>query len=944
MSRAAGGKKFGKLDVKRVYFGNWLRDYSQAVDVGTVKYVSAEAIRIILWVLGFMSFGYGTKEFEVTMDRLGCYRPEEHIDNPKDYADNEDARQYDRRLRGPVDERRELAVNPQTGLKNYIATENIGIASSAGLVRNLFGRSIQLGRQYARSKNKADLYEALRLLGTGCHCLEDYSAHSNYTELALIEIGERSIFPHVGRRTMMNLPGARQPVSPIITGTFGGVDFLHSVMGEFSDKATQSEISELQGTMANSGQNNSSILQDLLNQVPSGLFGGKDQAATANELQANATAAQMQQTHISPRQPEAWTRQLQEVQKQIYPILQWHDELMQSITEAIDQIPVLPQLIENLQDQLNIFVFSLLAPFILPIINQVKTELNTGSSEIIQSSKDKQLIVFHDDNSTNPTHSMLSKDHFSNVLNEPAGKVASQVLKWVVPQLIACWDDDRIDVDRTLTRIINGVFHHPALRDYGDDGAVDGRRLMFGVVQQWWGQKNEQERQILRDQLSREGVEQGRNHKPGVVDSGHGSCKPLGMPTTKTAQSSGAIGGLAGGLAGGAVLGQIGSALAGESRYDAGYTGGSGMAASSGSSGGLGNFVSQAAGGGAVGGLVGGIAGAVGGDLLGDAFNGSNTNKQKYQSSQYESDGSYTQNVTQIGHTPLQYAGGQQRYEQAEYSQTSFVEGGGREQFQRYEQDDNQGRTGYGQSVIQESRPTYGGGYEHTTENRYERPGGGWESEVRVEGRDSDHGGYYQETKRFSGHGYKKDSDSGSDNEYKKKKKHHKKHGSDGGNADKRRQSFTETEFEETQGDSRYGGQSYGEERTYQQSRPAYETGGHGGGHEFETRRQEGYGSGGRYGSGGGYGNEGGYGAGGGRGGYSSYGEGRDYEAEERTDERPSYGSGGGGFFGGEGRGREEEYVQDERTEEYGGRGGYGGRENEYEDRREEYGGDEDRY
>ena len=45
--------------------------------------VSAEAIRILLWILGFLSFGYGTKEFEVTRDRLGCYRPEEHIDNPK---------------------------------------------------------------------------------------------------------------------------------------------------------------------------------------------------------------------------------------------------------------------------------------------------------------------------------------------------------------------------------------------------------------------------------------------------------------------------------------------------------------------------------------------------------------------------------------------------------------------------------------------------------------------------------------------------------------------------------------------------------------------------------------------------------------------------------------------------------------------------------------------
>jgi hypothetical protein len=57
IAQVAGGEKFSKLDVKRVYFGNWLRDYSQAVDVGTLKYVSAEALRILLWVLGFLSFG-----------------------------------------------------------------------------------------------------------------------------------------------------------------------------------------------------------------------------------------------------------------------------------------------------------------------------------------------------------------------------------------------------------------------------------------------------------------------------------------------------------------------------------------------------------------------------------------------------------------------------------------------------------------------------------------------------------------------------------------------------------------------------------------------------------------------------------------------------------------------------------------------------------------------
>jgi len=165
-----------------------------------------------------MTFGYGTKEFEVTADRLGCYRPEDHIDNPKDYADNLDATQYDRRLRGPVNERIELAIDPNTGLKNYIANERAGIMTSALHVRKLFTECIRLGRSYNRSKNKAELHEALRLLGTGLHCLEDYSAHSNYVELALIELGERDVFPHVGRQTQIRLQGAQHPVYPIVTG------------------------------------------------------------------------------------------------------------------------------------------------------------------------------------------------------------------------------------------------------------------------------------------------------------------------------------------------------------------------------------------------------------------------------------------------------------------------------------------------------------------------------------------------------------------------------------------------------------------------------------------------------------------------------------------------------------------------------------------------------
>lgn len=49
-------------------------------------------------------------------NRLSVHRSEEHTDNSNDYANNGDVRQYDLRLRGPVDPR-ELQVDPRAGIK-----------------------------------------------------------------------------------------------------------------------------------------------------------------------------------------------------------------------------------------------------------------------------------------------------------------------------------------------------------------------------------------------------------------------------------------------------------------------------------------------------------------------------------------------------------------------------------------------------------------------------------------------------------------------------------------------------------------------------------------------------------------------------------------------------------------------------------------------------------
>ncbi len=211
-------------------------------------------------------------------------------------------------------------------------------------------------------------------------CPVDFFAHSNYTELALLEIGERDIFPHVGRNTRIGLNGARGEVYPLVTGTFGGVDFLHSVTGEVSDKLTQNEIDELEGTLNESKSSDTSILRGLLDMIPDGIFGGGTKPSQrVDEIQQNATTSQLQNVQVSPREPEEYTRYIQQIFEQIMPAIQFHDDVVKGISSGTEKIPLLPKVLDQLEEQLSTFVFSIIAPFIVPVIHQIRNELRTGS-------------------------------------------------------------------------------------------------------------------------------------------------------------------------------------------------------------------------------------------------------------------------------------------------------------------------------------------------------------------------------------------------------------------------------------------------------------------------------------------------------------------------------------------------------------------------------------
>ncbi|KAK7746956.1 hypothetical protein SLS53_002144 [Cytospora paraplurivora] len=533
------GKKWTTMMVKRTYFGNWLRDYSQAIDVGSLKGVNAATIRILVWVLSFMSFGYATQEFEVTEERLGVYRPEEHIDNPLGYADNLDARKWDKRLRGPVDNR-EVEVDTRTGMKNYIANESGGWATSAGYLRFSFARSIHYGRLYTSgsggsSGKEEDLCEALRCLGQALHCMEDFSAHSNYCELALRELGYNGVFPHCGGSSEINLNGKR--VYPIVTGTFGGVDFLHSVLGEATDHFTQSEVDEVDIALKNAedggssaaganrdgptgdrglfglslgGGSSSSSAKDFISSISRlpGVGGGF--AAEARKLQEASDEQERmnnQQTRGNLNQVPGMSPNFDPVQtaKRIYPILEFRDKIVKSINNLISKVPGLEKLLEHISETLTAFVLGLLAPFIRPIINQVSKVLKDGSSEVISASANAQLEPWKDPQCTNPTHSMLSKDHFTNILNSCAGRVATSVLRYAVPRVLYAWEHPGVPVDEVVNDVLR-AFHHPAIRDE----RIQVQKDMFDTVRQW---ANEYPRRHeLNNLLGSESVKNGKNH------------------------------------------------------------------------------------------------------------------------------------------------------------------------------------------------------------------------------------------------------------------------------------------------------------------------------------------------------------------------------------------------------------------------------------------------
>ncbi|KAJ4485648.1 Het-C-domain-containing protein [Lentinula aciculospora] len=492
---ANGGSKFDKGDIKKVYFGNWLRDYSQAMDIAGLSKLTAETLVLVVSVLGFMTFGFATEEFEVTADRLGVYLPVEHIDNPKGYAEKEgDARDFHPKLRPPVDPR-ELEIDPRNGMKNYMATEDQGWDSSTAHIRRTFRACIEYGRR-AGGREGSDLWEAYRLLGTGLHTMEDLLAHSNWCELSLRKMGHSEVFCHVGENTDIDTPNGRAP--PLVTGTFGSADFLHSLLGEATDHLSQASVTSLSQKMSDaSNESNSSGNIENLRKIFSKLpIGGSDEKMNeAEQLQQESKAYNFNPDDIAPP----------DVQKQLLEMLVWRDGVFRWITKKIEMIPGLSSLLDELTNALNAYVYTVIAPWLTPILTQATSVLGEGSKAVIDT--DDQYEVFDNPDASDPSHSLLSKDHFGLILNEPAGKVAQIVVVYSTELIVKAWADDN-DPNQVIEQILE-AFHHP----YFADGRSSIQNEMFEEIKRWIGNLGPDEASETIQALTKDSVRNGKNKR-----------------------------------------------------------------------------------------------------------------------------------------------------------------------------------------------------------------------------------------------------------------------------------------------------------------------------------------------------------------------------------------------------------------------------------------------
>ncbi|WP_079229538.1 HET-C-related protein [Pseudomonas putida] len=208
---------------KAIYFGNWLRDYSQLVDPKLVRAehepkdfprkLSRATLTNLVDFLALKEFHSlhtppeDRENYKVTTQMLGVYRPSEHIDNPLTLDEATDPQ----------------SIDPDFEPLRQSDHESMQLDHDRSMYRYFEPAQAYMYQKLIDASIAGPTPEGMRFFGEALHVLEDLFAHSNFVELSLRKVGHTDVLA-------WTTPKQCRHERPLVTGLFSGTDVLASVL------------------------------------------------------------------------------------------------------------------------------------------------------------------------------------------------------------------------------------------------------------------------------------------------------------------------------------------------------------------------------------------------------------------------------------------------------------------------------------------------------------------------------------------------------------------------------------------------------------------------------------------------------------------------------------------------------------------------------------------
>jgi len=237
-------------------------------------------------------------------------------------------------------------------------------------------------------------------------------------------------------------------------------------------------------------------------------------AGLTSNLQSAMDNANDAQQHPSKYGPEQFNSQPNAIWTAIVPMFQFHDQIAKFMLEHEEQfkVPFLSEAKKEIEESIDDLTYKFLAFFIEPAV-KVMREAIKNSKELIEVhdsalKADLEVDIWKPSaTGSDPSHSILSKDHYSNVLNPVAGRVSLALINYATQKVVQAWEDPLLEPSAVVNSILAG-FHNP----YYMDPRSDVQKAMYSAVTSWWQTRTEEKKQFLNRVLSKDGVRDNLNN------------------------------------------------------------------------------------------------------------------------------------------------------------------------------------------------------------------------------------------------------------------------------------------------------------------------------------------------------------------------------------------------------------------------------------------------